>query len=293
MKGSKEKNHSIKKKKPIRIDHGMIEAFRLQLMEEEKSAATVEKYLRDVRQLQHWLAGQPPDKAAVIAFKQDLISRYQPDSVNSMLVAVNRFLESAGMGKWKVKLLRVQKSAFRRKELELTQAEYERLVRAARSRGDDRMGMLLQTICATGIRVGEIRYITVEAVRAGAVEVTSKGKSRMIMITRSLQKVLKQYIAGEAIESGYVFRTKSGQPMNRSNIWRAMKRLCEAARVPEAKVFPHNLRHLFARTFYNLKKDVAKLADVLGHSQIETTRRYIMSTGAEHRRQMEALHLVL
>ncbi len=277
----------------LSLEVNMIAGFRHHLIETERSAATLAKYTRDVKKLYVFLQKRPLDKERMLEFKEYLISNYKVSSVNSILAGINHFLDYIGMSECRVKQLTVQKKVFWAQERELKHAEYVRLVEAARDKHDERLSLLLQTICSTGIRVSEIPYITVEAVRAGAAEVNCKGKTRVVMIPRRLQAALKSYIVDQDIRSGYVFRTKSGQPMNRSNIWKAMKRLCKAAGVAPGKVFPHNLRHLFARTFYNLKKDVVKLADVLGHSQIETTRGYTISTGTEHRRQMEALNLVL
>ena len=207
-----------------------------------------------------------------------------------MLASLNSFLVFCGRADCKVKLYRVQKKTYLAANRELSKAEYLRLLHAARK--DQRLWLLLQTLCATGIRVSELQYFTVEAVRAGEISVACKSKTRSILIPRGLQNILLQYVRSARIESGHIFRTRTGKPMNRSNIWSAMKRLCAQANVNPDKVFPHNLRKLFARTFYRMEKDIAKLADILGHSSINTTRIYIMSTGTEHRHQMEKLGLL-
>ena len=261
------------------------------LYEEEKSSATIEKYIRDVRTFSKYAGSQALTKDLTIAYKRDLPTRgYTILSVNSMLASLNSFLVFCGRADCKVKLYRVQKKTYLAANRELSKTEYLRLLNAARK--DQRLWLLLQTLCATGIRVSELQYFTVEAVRAGEISVACKNKTRSILIPRGLQNILLQYVRSAGIESGHIFRTRTGKPMNRSNIWSAMKRLCAQANVNPDKVFPHNLRKLFARTFYRMEKDIAKLADILGHSSINTTRIYIMSTGTEHRHQMEKLGLL-
>ena len=267
-----------------------LERYAQQLLLEEKSAATVEKYLRDVRGFGCWLRGQEITKGRVIEYKQALLKRgYALRSVNSMLASVNHFLRFCELSGCRVRLCRVQREIYQPPERELTKAEYLRLLQAAG--GDRRLWLLLQTICATGIRVSELQYFTVSAVRTGEVTVACKNKNRKILIPGKLRRLLLAF-AKERGLSGIIFCTRTGKPMNRSNIWSAMKRLCVRANVNPDKVFPHNLRKLFARTFYQVEKDIAKLADLLGHSSINTTRIYIMSTGAEHRRQLERLQLL-
>ena len=212
-------------------------------------------------------------------------------SVNSMLISVNRFLVFLGCGDCRVKCLREQRQVYQREDRQLTKAEYLCLLNAARS--DERLCLLLQTICATGIRVSELQYFTVEAVRQGEVTVTCKSKTRSILLPGVLKRKLLSFAARRGIAAGVIFRSRNGRPLDRSNIWAMMKRLCAAANVKPGKVFPHNLRKLFARTFYGIEKDIAKLADLLGHSSINTTRIYIMTTGAEHRRKIERLGLVV
>lgn len=277
--------------KEIRLTELLAAQYAYHLREEEKSRITIEKYLRDVRGFARYLNGQYITKDAVIAYKQQLLNQgYALRSVNSMLAAVNSFLTFRGLTDCRVRLCRMQREIYQRAERELSRAEYLRLLRAAE--GDRRLWLLMQTICSTGIRVSELRYFTVEAVRRGEVSVACKNKSRKILLPGKLQKLLLRYARTIGITGGVIFRTRNGKPLDRSNIWAAMKRLCARAKIDPGKVFPHNLRKLFARTFYDLEKDIAKLADVLGHSSINTTRIYIMSTGQEHRRQLERLRLL-
>ncbi len=273
------------------ITETMIEQYARKLYEEEKSSATIEKYVRDVRVFSKYAGNQAITKELTIAYKRDLPSKgYAVISANSMLASLNSFLSFCGRSDCRVKLYRVQKKTYLTANKELSKAEYQRLLNAAGH--NKRLWLLLQTLCATGIRVSELRYFTVEAVRTGEITVACKSKTRCILIPKGLQRLLLQYAGEAGITGGPIFRTRTGRPLNRSNIWSAMKRLCTKANVNPDKVFPHNLRKLFARTFYALEKDLAKLADVLGHSSINTTRIYIMSTGAEHRRQLERMDLL-
>ena len=268
-----------------------IDAFAKYLAEEEKSSVTIAKYVRDVQRFLRWLGGQGVTRERTIAYKRHLLVHgYALRSVNSMLAAVNSFLAFRGLTDCRVRLCRMQREIYQRAERELSRAEYLRLLRAAE--GNRRLWLLMQTICATGIRVSELRYFTVEAVRRGEVSVACKNKNRKILLPGRLKTLLLRYARDAGISGGVIFRTRSGRPLDRSNIWAAMKQLCARAKVDPDKVFPHNLRKLFARTFYDLEKDIAKLADVLGHSSINTTRIYIMSTGQEHRRQLERLRLL-
>lgn len=277
--------------KEIRLTEHLAAQYAYHLREEEKSRITIEKYLRDVRGFARYLGSQYITKDAVIAYKQQLLNQgYALRSVNSMLAAVNSFLTFCGLTDCRVRLCRMQREIYQRSERELSRAEYLRLLRAAE--GDRRLWLLMQTICSTGIRVSELNYFTVEAVRRGEVSVACKNKSRKILLPGKLQKLLLRYARAIGITRGVIFRTRNGKPLDRSNIWAAMKRLCARAKIDPGKVFPHNLRKLFARTFYDLEKDIAKLADVLGHSSINTTRIYIMTTGQEHRRQLERLRLL-
>ena len=270
------------------------DAFVKYLRNEEKSDATVEKYTRDVACFLQSIGEREPDRESVLDYKKHLIdSGYAVRSINSMLASLNCWFAFLGRPELKVKSLKVQQQIFCPEEKELTRAEYERLCAAAERSGNKRISLILQTICATGIRVSELKYITVEAVRCGAATVSCKAKTRTVFIVRSLQKKLLRYISEQGIRSGSVFVTRNGNPINRTSIWSEMKKLCSSAGVDQRKVYPHNLRHLFARVFYSLEKDIAKLADILGHSSINTTRIYIMSTGSEHRRRMERMRLTL
>lgn len=269
-----------------------LNSFEQYLTREEKSRATIKKYLRDLRCFAAYAAEQELNKELVLGWKQSLLDAgYRPRSVNSMLAAVNVWLRSVGREECRVKSLRLQRQVYSRPDQELTRQEYERLLQAASER--PRLRMLLQTICATGIRVSELRYFTVGAVREGEVTVNCKSKTRTVLIPDALCRELLAYAGREGIADGAVFRTRTGRPLDRSNIWAEMKSLCASAGVEPEKVYPHNLRKLFARAFYGQDQDIAKLADVLGHSSIETTRIYIMTTGAEHRQTLERLHLLL
>ena len=266
--------------------------YRTHLLEEEKSPATVEKYLRDTGAFAAYTAGKPVTKELVIAYKQQLVEKnYALRSVNSMLAGVNSLLSFLGWGDCKVKILRCQRQTYCREDRQLTKEDYLRLLAA--SRKQPRLNLILQTICSTGIRISELKYFTVEAVRSGEVSVRCKSKTRRILVPGKLKRLLLDYAKRQRINSGILFRTRWGNPLDRSNIWQQMKALCKAAGVNPGKVFPHNLRKLFARTFYSMEKDIAKLADILGHGSIETTRIYIMTTGTEHRRKLDRLGLVV
>ena len=270
-----------------------IEKFRNYLREEEKSENTMEKYIRDVTAFSAFCDGTIT-KDTVIAYNQNLIdSGYAVRSINSMLASINSLFSFLGWYELRVKSLKVQQQVFCPEEKEMTKAEYERLCRTAERKQNERLCLILQTICGTGIRVSELQFITVEAVRKGEATVSLKGKTRSIFIVRDLQKKLLRYISEQHIMTGAIFITRTGKPMSRTNIWREMKSLCIEAEVNPEKVFPHNLRHLFARVFYGIEKDIAKLADILGHSSINTTRIYIISTGTEHRQRMEHMRLIL
>lgn len=268
--------------------------FKAHLCMAEKSGNTVEKYLRDVRAFIKFAGGGEVTKETVIAYKNRLISEhYTARSVNSMLASLNSLFAFLGWSDCKVKTIKFQRRTYCPAEKELTRAEYGRLVNAAKRKGNERLNLILQTICGTGIRVSELPFITVEAAKQGEAIVSLKGKTRSVFIVKDLQKKLRRYAAAQGITNGMIFVTRTGKQINRTNIWREMKKLCAAAGVNPQKVFPHNLRHLFARVFYGIEKDIAKLADILGHSSIDTTRIYIISTGTEHRRRMERMHLIL
>ncbi len=271
-----------------------IAAFAAYLKNEEKSENTIEKYIRDVMSFAAYVNGAGITKETVIAYKNKLLSdNYAARSINSMLASINSLLSFLGWADFKVKSIKLQRRIYCPEEKELTKAEYIRLVNTARQKGNERLNLLIQTICGTGIRVSELQYITVEAVKCGEAVVSLKGKIRSVFIVRELQKKLLRYAAEQKILSGAIFITRNGKPMSRTNIWREMKSLCVQAGVNPQKVFPHNLRHLFARTFYGIEKDIAKLADILGHSSINTTRIYIITTGDEHRQHMENMRLII
>ena len=275
-----------------KITTEIIRSFNDYLINEEKAAATVNKYLHDVGEFQIWLGEQELCKTAVLAYKSYLCEHYAPASVNAVLSSLNSFFNFMEWYDLKVKNLKIQKQIFASMDKELTKAEYDRLLQAAKQKKNERLYLLMQTICSTGIRVSEVRYVTVEAVSRGIAEINCKGKRRQVFLPKQLCQFLKQYIKEQKIKSGAVFVTKNGNPLDRSNIWSDMKKLCKAANVSEKKVFPHNLRHLFARTYYSLQKDIVRLADILGHSNVNTTRIYTMETGEIHRRQIQKLGLL-
>ncbi len=276
------------------ITEKQIAEFAVNLKSEEKSENTIEKYIRDVRAFVVYINGESVEKETVIAYKNKLLSEnYAARSINSMLASLNSLFSFLGWVDLKVKSIKLQRQIYCPEEKELTKAEYMRLVHTAKQKGNERLNLLIQTICGTGIRVSELQYITVEAVKCCEAVVSLKGKTRSVFIVRELQKKLLRYAAEQKISSGAIFITRNGKPMSRTNIWREMKSLCVQAGVNPQKVFPHNLRHLFARTFYGIEKDIAKLADILGHSSINTTRIYIITTGNEHRQRMENMRLII
>ena len=271
----------------------MIDRYLTHLREQERSAATLQKYRHDLNELCGYLHNAPLNKSTLIDWKELLISKYAPATVNSMLIAVNGYLRFYGWQGLSVKLLKVQKALFIDESKELTKVEYDRLVQEAQRKNNERLALVIQTICATGIRVSELRFITVESVQNGRVEISSKGKRRMVFLPDKLRQLLRNYVRKQKKTAGVVFTTRTGRPLDRSNIWRDMKGLCERAGVAPEKVFPHSLRHLFARTFYSLERDLSRLADILGHSSIVTTRIYTAESGIIHARQMGRLGLVI
>ena len=274
------------------INQRQIQQFSQYLAQEEKSIATIGKYLRDIQAFCRFVGGQSVNKELVIAYKKQCMEQgYAVRSINSMLASINSFLGFMGWLDCKVKNIRLQQQVYSAEEKELTKEEYLRLLEA--SKGKEQLNLVLQTICGTGIRVSELRYFTLEMVRTGTVTVNCKSKTRTILVPGKLRKLLVDYAKRNKIVGGVIFRGKNGRPLDRSSIWRQMKQLCKCAHVAPSKVFPHNLRKLFARTFYGIEKDIAKLADILGHSSINTTRIYIMTTGAEHRHKIERLGLVV
>ena len=280
-------------KKAVTLTPALICSYALRLEEEERAAQTVRKYVHDLTALSAFLAGRPISKGLLLEWKEDIIGQYAPASVNAMLAAVNGLLAYCGLNDLRLRKLKIQRALFLSEDKELTRAEYVRLVKAAEQKGNQRLALVLQTICATGIRVSELKFITAEAVRTGRAEVANKGKRRAVFLPDKLRKLLKNYLQRQKITAGAVFVSKNGKPLNRSNIWRDMKALCESAGVEPGKVFPHNLRHLFARTFYSLEKDLSRLADILGHTNVSTTRIYTAESGAVHARQIGRLGLVV
>ena len=269
----------------------VMDRFRTYLIQEEKSELTVEKYLRDVQRFLIWLGDAELTKSKVLDYKLELIEAYAVVSVNSIISSLNCYFDYIGRNDCRVKAIKQQRRAFLSEEKELTKAEYDRLIKAAESK--PRLCLLMQTICSTGIRVSEHKFITVEAAKTGQAEVRMKGKHRIVFLEKKLCKALLKYAREQGITQGSIFITASGKPLNRCNIWAEMKKLCDTAGVRREKVFPHNLRHLFARLYYGIEHDIVRLADILGHSSINTTRIYTMESGQTHRCQMERLQLLL
>lgn len=270
-----------------------IAEFKEHLILEERSDITIEKYIRDVKAFTAYTQNTAVTKETVISYKKHLQENYAVRSVNSMLASINSLFAFLGWHDLRVKSLKLQQQVFCPEEKELTKAEYARLCRTAERKHNERLNLILQTICGTGIRVSELQFITVEAVKQGEAVVNCKAKTRSVFIVKELKQKLLRYAAEQGIKNGMIFVTRTGKPISRTNIWREMKALCEEANVNPQKVFPHNLRHLFARVFYGIEKDIAKLADILGHSSINTTRIYIISTGTEHRQRMESMRLII
>ncbi len=265
--------------------------FKNHLLSEEKSDSTIEKCISDLKSFAVWLGNRNLEKTVVLEYKKHITGKYLPSSVNSIISSLNSFFSYNEWFDCKVKTLKIQKKIFSEKEL--SKQEYERLLRAAQASNNQRLMLVMQTICSCGIRVSELKYITVEAIRVGKATINCKGKMRVVMLTTGLCKILAKYIKEQKITNGSIFVTKNGKPLDRSNIWADMKKLCERAGVMRDKVFPHNLRHLFARTYYSLQKDIVRLADILGHSNINTTRIYTIENGEVHRRQLQKLGLLL
>ena len=274
------------------ISNEQIVRFENFLTEEEKAPATIEKYVRDIKAFESWLSDKEVSKGQVMEYKKYLSERYSVASVNSVISSLNCFFTYFGWFDLKIRAIKLQRSLFAADEKELTKSEYQRLLMAAKTKKNERLYLLMQTICSTGIRVSELRHITVESVMHGKADIQCKGKCRSVFLPNNLCKILKKYIKERKIKSGAVFITKNGNPLDRSNIWSDMKKLCKSAGVSEKKVFPHNLRHLFARTYYTLEKDIVRLSDILGHSSINTTRIYTMESGEIHRKQIQRLGLL-
>jgi integrase/recombinase XerD len=279
-------------RKEIKVTDKLINQFIKYLQEQEKSQSTINSYKRELFSLQMYIDQYPLTKEKLIAYKAILTNQYTPSTCNVAIAAINSFLRFVGRQDLMVKPLRVQKQIFENKNRELTKKDYEKLIRAATIKGDERTALAIQTICATGIRVSELQYITVEAIKSDQAHVSNKGKNRVIFIPRALSIMLKKYVINQNITSGSVFVTRNGKPLDRTNLWKSMKKLCNIAGVNSQKVYPHNLRHLFARTYYGQQKDISRLADILGHSNINTTRIYTRESGAVHAKQIAALGLV-
>lgn len=277
--------------KKLKIE--LIEKFINFLENEEKAQATIEKYIRDIKNFQAWLDGKEVTKQLVLKYKNYIIEQYAPSSANSMLSSINAFFIYMEWYECKVKTFKIQKQIFANKDKELSKKEYERLLNAAKSKNNQKLYLLMQTICGTGIRVSELKCITIESVKRGQANISCKGKMRVVILPDRLCVALKKYAKEESITTGSIFVSKGGRPLDRSNIWKMLKALCEIAGVPKDKVFPHNFRHLFARTYYSIEKDIVRLADILGHASVNTTRIYTMETGDVHRRQLQRLGLLL
>ena len=268
-----------------------INDYESNLVNEEKSQITIEKYMRDVRAFAAWIGYGEFEKSDVLSYKAELQKRYAPTSVNTVISSLNSFFVYHEWYDMKVRTLKIQRQMFAEEERELTKAEYERLLNIAQKK-NKRMYLLMQTICSTGIRISELNFVTLEAVQKGKADIQAKGKRRTVFFPKQLCKMLREYAKEKDIKKGAIFVTKGGSPMNRSNIWTSMKSLCREANVSEEKVFPHNLRHLFARTYYSQQKDIVRLADILGHSSVNTTRIYTMESGEIHRKQIQKLGLL-
>jgi len=275
-----------------KITTELVALFKQNLINDEKSQTTVNKYLHDVCKFQSWAKDDELCKATILSYKLHLCEHYSPASVNAVLSSLNSFFNFMGWYDLRVKNIKIQKQMFAQTDKELSKVEYFRLLQMAKQKKNMRLFLLMQTICSTGIRVSEVKYVTVEAVFSGVAEINCKGKRRKIFLPKQLCQMLKQYIKEKKIKSGAIFITKTGNPLDRSNIWADMKRLCSTACVSKEKVFPHNFRHLFARTYYSSQKDIVRLADILGHSNINTTRIYTMESGEIHRKQIQTLDLL-
>lgn len=276
-----------------------ISEFKEYLISEEKAHSTVRKYVREAERLMEWLEKKrgkkhkdTVEKKDLMEYKAFILRSHAPTSVNAALASINSFFEFCGRNELKVKNVRIQRQVFAQHEKEITLEEYRRLLITAQSRGNDRLYYLMQTLCSTGMRVSELKYVTVDSIRKGYAEIDCKSKHRIVFIPDNLCEMLRRYVREKGIEQGPVFITAGGVAMDRSNIWAGMKGLCREAGVEKEKVYPHNLRHLFARTFYGKQKDIVRLADILGHSSVNTTRVYTIESGDEHRRQIQDLGLI-
>ena len=279
--------------KKHQITEKHMDRFTAALRDAERSEGTIQNYLRHVRNFAIWLGDRPVTHETAAEWKQHLQEQgYRPATINAMLIALNRFFDCVGWGDCRVKILKLQRRLFRSADRDLNKNEYLHLIETALGEGKERLALLMETICATGIRVSEVQYITVEAAQQGRTDISLKGKIRTILLPGRLCRKLLKYAKKQKTVSGKIFLTRNGTGLSRKQIWAEMKALCKRAGVAASKVFPHNLRHLFAVTFYRVSHDVAKLADLLGHSSIETTRIYLVSTGSEHEKQLNRLQLI-
>lgn len=276
-----------------RIGPEATQSYKQELLRSERSKNTYEKYVRDVNTFLDFLSDKSVTKEIVLAYKQSLEGKYAVTSINSMLAALNGFFVFLGWSDLKVKQLKTQRKAFANIDKELTRKDYDKLIAAAAKMNNDRLGLIIQTLVNTGIRISELSYFTVKSVKQKRIEVNCKGKCRVIFLLPKLKDMLLQYAESHGITDGHIFITKNGRPVDRSNIWSELKTLCKYAGVPASRVFPHNFRHFFARCFDEIHKDLGKLADILGHSSIETTRLYRMTSGKEHEKQMASLKLLI
>ena len=273
-------------------DKKLIRRYCRELQNSEKAPSTVQKYVRDADKFLQWLSGRLLNRQIALAYKQRLLKTLSPSRVNAALSSLNSFFAFMGRAELKVKSLKVQRRLFIPEERELTKGEYRKLLQTAERTGQRRLRLIMQTVCSTGMRVSELAFVTVAAVRKGRAQIKSKGKERIVFFPGSLCALLELYAAEKGIRQGPVFISRTGKPLDRSNIWKEMKRLCRLADIPAQKVFPHNLRHLFAKTYYSAMKDIVRLADILGHSNINTTRIYTVESGRRHRSQIENLDLI-
>lgn len=279
-------------KKQILITNRTIKKFEISLHEQERSSSTISNYIREIKALQFYANCEPIEKSKLLEYKAMLTSKYKPATVNVAIAAINSYLKFVGKTELMLKSVKVQKNSFENSDKELSKMDYEKLIKTAIQSKNERLALSVQTMCSTGIRVSELQYITVQAVKERRTIISCKGKIRTIFLPQSLCYLLEEYCNKMNIKEGSVFVTSSGKPIDRSNLWKQMKRLCEQAKVQKSKVYPHNLRHLFARTYYNREKDLSRLADILGHSSINTTRIYTRECGAVHARQIEGLGLI-
>ena len=275
------------------ITDDMITAYENHLMEWEKSKATIRCYVRNICAFREWIGERSVEKSAVLEYKEMLMKQHKTTTANVMLSSLNSFFEFCGAHNLRVRAIKVQKEIVYDEKKELSKQEYEKLLKAAATKRSKRLYYIMQTICASGIRISELPYITVEAVKKKSAEVNCKGKIRTVILPDDLCVLLMRYISTQDLKSGCVFLTRGGLPVNRSNIWAEMRALCKKAGIPKEKVFPHNLRHLFARTYYSTQKDIVRLADILGHTSVDTTRVYTKESGKTHRKQVQKLGLVV